>query len=652
MFDFRFVRAFPLLFLVLAVDCPAGVPAERLSPELFFRAPDLARVRLSPDGRTIAGLNYEPNGASSLVLRDLGPNPSRVLRGSESMRISAFDWLNDQTLLIRSVRERIYVDGLYAVDRENIAKTKPLQLGYNLSLIGRPRARPKNALLWIQRVESDLSNDADLFEVSSDSTGWMSTRTVHNLNRRDITYPEPKSGSVLGYESDVVGELAVCYLYLDGRFQAHLFDAPSRQWVPLPFDAALTTILAVEADHEHLWISEFVGERGFEVRRFSVHTGERGPAVITDPRYNPGSGTPYFSLREGTLVGVTYEQRRARNVWLHPRFAALQAMVDRQLPATDNVVVSIDEAEERFLFFCESDRQPGAYFLLDTKQGTLAPVAHSTPWLANTDFPPTHAVKFTTRDHVQLDGYLTLPHGASPTKKAPLLVLCHGGPESRDSWTFDAETQFFASRGYAVLRPNYRGSSGFIPSLGHDRAFDYRLMHNDVTDATRTFRQLDVIDRQRVAIMGASFGGFLAMAGAAFEDGLYSCAITNSGVFDWETLIREAKWSGLPGEYQIMLDRVGKPGRDRTQFDQISPLASIDRVKIPVFVAHGKEDNVVDIEQSGKLVRALKRRDIPVETFFPDFELHGFSSPNRVKFYTAVEAFLAKHLGAARPAVK
>lgn len=643
------------LLLFLSSGAAATEPArENIPPESFFRGPDVMHARLSPDGKSVAALSYDDAGVSHLVLRKLGDPQVQVLRGSDKLRLHSFTWLNDERLLVQSAQRRIYVDGLYVVPRADLGGIKPLHVGHNLAIVGRPRARPKNVLLWVRRSqdESKIVNQIDLFETNSEKNVWTPTSPIDRVNRFEIPYPELSEGDVLGYESDVEGELALSYAYLQGRVQAFLFDAKKRTWRSLRLDAEQTTILAIESDHDHLWLSEHTPAAGFQVRRYSILTGERGPALATDPRYNPGEGTAYFSRREGTLVGVSYEQRRVRNVWFHPKFAALQAEVDRNLRDTDNRLVSMDDAEEVFLFYCTSDRQPGAYFVLDTKRGQLAPVAHSAPWLARTDFPPTHAIKFTTRDNVQLDGYLTLPRGASAHNKVPLVVLCHGGPESRDSWEFDAETQFLVSRGYAVLRPNYRGSSGFIPSLGHDCAFNYRQMHDDVTDATRTFRQLDAIDRRRVAIMGASFGGFLAVAGAAFENDLYVCAITHAGVFDWETLIKEAKWSGLPGEYQMMTDKLGKPGANRAQFDQISPLASADRIKVPIFTAHGREDNVVGIEQSWKLVRALKKNRVPVETFFPDFELHGFSAPNRVKFYTAVERFLAKNLAptvAAKP---
>jgi dipeptidyl aminopeptidase/acylaminoacyl peptidase len=137
----------------------------------------------------------------------------------------------------------------------------------------------------------------------------------------------------------------------------------------------------------------------------------------------------------------------------------------------------------------------------------------------------------------------------------------------------------------------------------------------------------------------------LAVSGAAFEEDLYRCAITNSGVFDWELLTKNAKWDGRPGEYEMLKDHVGKPGKDRDYFESISPLASIDNIKIPVFIAHGKDDNVVNLNQSTKLASGLKRRKIPVETFFPSDELHGFRSPeNKAEYYHRIEAFLAKYL--------
>lgn len=642
-----------ILFLVLIsniallAESKSGNPNPPAGPipiETLFRAPYLTRVRLSPDGKSIAGLNHDPSGSTNLALLDLGQPGVSVLKGSQKISPHTFRWLNDESLLIQSVEHKIYAGGIYAINRNDFGRLRPLSYG-NLSLIGFPLARPKNFILWQDLRDYELLNNAvQLMELSLDDFRKDSDATFNNRRYR-TKYPEPQEGTVLYYESDVVGELALCYTYFEGKVRALLYDAGTKKWERLRFDAESTTILAVETDHQHLWISEYNETEGFQVRRYSAATNERGPAVITDPLFNPGEGTVHFSLRENTFAGISYQQRRLRNVWLDSRYAGLQAAVDRLLPKTDNQLVDTDTKERYFLYYSFSDQIPGAYFLLDSEQGTLTPFAQAYPWLESSSFAPTHAIKFKARDGLELEGYLTVPRHASAQNKVPLVVLCHGGPSSRDTWRFDQEVQFLASRGYAVLQPNYRGSSGHKPSISKDWEYDYRRMHDDVTDAAKTFRQLDIIDKDRLAIMGASFGGYLAVSGAAFEDGLYRCAITNSGVFDWERLAKTAKWEGRPGEYEMLQDHVGQPGKDREYFDLISPMAAADNIRIPVFIAHGQHDNVVDLNQSTKLASHLKRRKVPVETFFPDDELHGFRSPkNLVKYYSRVEAFLARNL--------
>ena len=171
-------------------------------------------------------------------------------------------------------------------------------------------------------------------------------------------------------------------------------------------------------------------------------------------------------------------------------------------------------------------------------------------------------------------------------------------------------------------------------------------MRNDVTDATRAFIRTGLADPARVAIMGGSFGGYLAVAGVAFEEGVYRCAITECGVFDWKRLIESKKYTGRPAEYEILLDKIGHPDRDAKNLDDISPINHVDGIHVPVLIAHGTEDSVVDVAQSKRLASELRRRGVPCETFYRSVEGHGFFNyENRVEFYHRVEAFLAANLG-------
>jgi dipeptidyl aminopeptidase/acylaminoacyl peptidase len=261
---------------------------------------------------------------------------------------------------------------------------------------------------------------------------------------------------------------------------------------------------------------------------------------------------------------------------------------------------------------------------------------------------PMSIMKYKTRDGRQLDAYVTLPAGASKEKPAPLVVMPHGGPWVRDTWGFDSRAQYFASRGYAVLQPNYRGSPGYEWLFPEEDKWEFRKMHEDVTDATRAVFRTGFVDRQRVAIFGSSFGGYLALCGVAFEPDLYRCAVTFAGLFDWATTIKDAKFSQHTNpEYAVLLRRLGDPKQQEEKFTAISPLASVDKVKVPVFVAHGKEDTVVSAAESRRLVAELKRLRLPHEVMMMSDEGHGVSRlRTEVQFYSRIESFLHEHLAA------
>jgi dipeptidyl aminopeptidase/acylaminoacyl peptidase len=251
-----------------------------------------------------------------------------------------------------------------------------------------------------------------------------------------------------------------------------------------------------------------------------------------------------------------------------------------------------------------------------------------------------------TRDDHQIEAYLTLPAGATKENPPPLVVLAHGGPHARDAWGYDGEVQFLASRGYAVLQANYRGSSGYNWTFPAGDDWEFRKMHDDVTDAVKMLGKAGRIDPSRIAIMGTSFGGYLAVCGAAFEPDLYRCAITISGVFDWTQVINEKKSVQYDSAaYGIFLRNLGDPKANPAQFDRISPLRHIGDVRIPVFVAHGRDDEVADVAESRALISELEKFHVPHESLLVAREGHGMSfTKNQVELYTRIEAFLAKNL--------
>jgi dipeptidyl aminopeptidase/acylaminoacyl peptidase len=493
-------------------------------------------------------------------------------------------------------------------------------------------------LLWYRSVTGPKVQAARITELDADQKrGDVLVRTIRG----------PKGGTVDGWMSDRRGELALCQTWSKGRFHLFQYAPASGEWteVPLARDA---TPMGMDYDTRYAWVVVHAPDKGYELRRCNLATGALDEPVLTDPAYDIGAGILYFSPVAQRLAGVSYVQRKPVSFWFLKEFSVAQASIDRLRPDTDNVLVDFDRQVKKFLFAETGPRHPGTRELLDMGAKSIRGLGDAAPWLKGRPLLPVKPVSFKTRDGVGLEGYAAIPDGASAAHPVPLVVLVHGGPWARDTALYNPEVQFLVSRGYAVLQPNYRGSSGYRPEISRDHRFNFSRMHDDVTDATRGFLRTGIIDRKHVAIMGGSFGGYLAVTGVAFEGDLYCCAVSEAGVFDWRRQIEDERDLVESGESVPIIDEAANPAGDLSKLDEISPINHADQIRVPVLIAHGIEDTVVDVAQSRKLARILKARGVPVETFFRPLEGHGFFNyKDRVDFYHRVEASLAVNLGGA-----
>jgi dipeptidyl aminopeptidase/acylaminoacyl peptidase len=324
---------------------------------------------------------------------------------------------------------------------------------------------------------------------------------------------------------------------------------------------------------------------------------------------------------------------------LAPDFEALGEIADG-----DFQLVSRDDADKTWIVHYNCDRKAPSFWLYDRASRKGKFLFSTRPKLDGHELSPMRPVSIPARDGLTLHAYLTTPAGL-PAKNLPLVLNVHGGPWVRDIWGYHPEAQWLANLGCAVLQVNYRGSMGFGKKFLHagDREWGAK-MQDDLTDAVAWAVKEGVADAKRVAIYGGSYGGYAALAGAAFTPELYKCAVDIVGPSNIATLIRSIPpyWEPMKRVFAL---RVGDVEKEEDFLNSRSPLFSAHKIKIPLLIAQGANDPRVKQAESEMIVKALRDKGKPVEyLLFPD-EGHGFAKPeNRLKFYERAEAFLAAHL--------
>ncbi|WP_221032237.1 alpha/beta hydrolase family protein [Actomonas aquatica] len=608
---------------------PSTLTAAPLSPELASRKPEFINVQLSPDGTAIAYRRVGADDLMSLEILDLASGEKQGVAGTENADVGTFIWIDNRRLGMVLTKDKLHGLGMFVYDR----KTGRL-------------ARVNEGVQGFVSVPRDGGNRVYVRSYSDEAGVLMEISTLVDLNNRQATsnmsavrnrFPAVPQGIVLNYIPNVAGEPVLAVSFDEGRMLTFLLDREEESWSSLPLDPEETPILAVAEDDITAWVSRRTADGGSSIYRYDLLAQEWGEEVYHDSDYNLATTRLVLSRDGQKLEGVQYTRVRTHSEWFEDRLAVVHERLTAALEGYDIVLTDRASEAEKAIFVAVSSTEPGQYFLADLDTGAIQHVAASAPWLAGVPLSPTSSFGYPARDGLRLQAYLTLPATSDAKKPYPLIVLGHGGPWARDVWRYDGEVQFLASRGFAVLQPNYRGSTGFSVAVSETDRFDYRKMHDDVTDGVKALVKAGIADPDRLAIMGASFGGYLAVAGAAWEPDLYQVAITNVGVFDWEMRMTDQKGRSSFA-YQWQRKHLGD---DKEKIARFSPIHYTDNIRIPIFIAHGRKDPNVDISQSVRLERALKARDVPYETYYEKDSGHGFGAAEaQAAYLEAVDAFL------------
>lgn len=346
------------------------------------------------------------------------------------------------------------------------------------------------------------------------------------------------------------------------------------------------------------------GENLASLRPFDIRTMTFGEPIASQP--NRDTEGALTDIRGRFVASISTDDRVVYNFadkTLGAHFRGIEAFFQK----TCNVrLYDMNEDRTRFLAHVSGPRLPAAYYFYDLPNRRLEPVAVARPWLTEESLAPVEMLDIRTRDGASIRAYLTVPLASGPR---PLIVMPHGGPEARDSYDFDLFAQAFAAQGWLVLQPNFRGSGGYghaFAADGHGRWGD--RMQEDVEDAAAQVLATGRADPKRVAIWGASYGGYAALMGAVRRPDLYRAAVSVAGVSDLPEMLEDQKRGG--GEdspyYQLWVRRMGDPVKDAAKLASISPRRRAQDIKAPVLLIHGMDDAVVPVEQSKMMASALK----------------------------------------------
>lgn len=619
----------------------APVPADQPIPiSDFFRPAILQQPSFNPSGTHIAAIVTAAEDRHQLLVYDLAAKTTEFVSGSGDKDIYAVAWLNDTRLIFNLAARKMYGLGLMAANIGALSDAYPLLQYYGSSVIAIPPQDRLRPLVWNRYDSLETQRDLGVSIINTDLRGG----NVVNLVAAGANHSKPDGGLTTGYLADRDGRLAFAFTADQGNLAMHrLADG---KWVRCPVDLEQIDVVgAGDAPGQVVVIGPRQADKPRALQFMDAATGQLGDVILQDKAYD-FNGWLYRNPATQDIIGAMFNRNGPRSIWFNEDYKALQKILDGFFPGQVVRLIGSNEAQTRFLVACFSDRQPVIYNWVDLEKRTAGLFKNSAPWIDPARMSSVNIIKIKTRDGRSVDGYLTLPAGATKQNPPPLIVLPHGGPWARDYWGYDGEAQFFASRGYAVLKPNYRGSTGINWMFPQEDEWDFAKMHDDVTDATKTMIASGLVDRDRIAIMGASFGGYLAISGVVKEPDLYRCAVTNAGVFDWEDQVRHHKFNQYDSPaFGRLIRKLGNPDDHPEKFAAISPGRQAGRIKVPVFVAGGKDDQTVEITQSRDLISALQKHGVPHETLLVRDEGHGMAHlDNQVELYGRLEAFFAKHL--------
>ena len=622
------LKSISLSIILIGCSNQMNTKAPLVPMEDFFRNPEKSSFRISPDGNYIAYMKPWKNRMNVHVVNIESNNETR-LTSSEERSIYGFLWLGDQR--IGYVKDDggdedlhffgVNIDGTNEIDLTPFEKVQA-------------------------RIIDDLEDDPDhvIIGLNKRDTRVHDPYRV-NVNTGDMEMIAKNPGNISGWMTDHSGKLRMA-ITSDGVNTSLLYRDTEKD----DFQTILTTDFKITVspllftfDNKNLYVASNRGRDKTAIFEFNIENAREGNLIFEHEDVDVSR--LMYSKKRKILTGVGYTIAKGEMTFFDKWRENIQNKLESKFQGYEVGITSFSKDESKAIVVTYSDRSRGAYYHYDVEKDKLTELGEISPWLNENHMAEMKPIEYTSRDGLTIHGYLTLPVG-SKGKNLPVVINPHGGPWVRDSWGYNSEVQFLANRGYAVLQMNYRGSTGYGKEFWTISFKQWgKSMQDDITDGVNWLIKEGIADPGRVAIYGASYGGYATLAGLAFTPDLYACGVDYVGVSSIFTMMES-----IPPYWELyrsmQYEMIGDPVKDKELLESVSPLLHVDKIKAPLFVAQGANDPRVKKSESDQMVEALKARGIDVPYMVKENEGHGFyNEENQFDFYREMEKFLKKHIG-------
>jgi dipeptidyl aminopeptidase/acylaminoacyl peptidase len=610
--------------------------------ELLFGDPEISGAQLSPDGKFLSFIKPY-NGTRNLWVKGLNEpfDKARVMTNDQARPVRGYFWSRDGRYLLYSQDKGGDENfNIYAVNpAEAPAAGQPVPAARDLTNLKGVR---------VQIINAPLSDPNTLYIGLNDrDKAW------HDLYKLNLTTGEK---TLVRQNTDRLG--AWVFDWNDQlRLASRSNPDGSTEWLRVegekmtPFYKTSideqSNVVGFAKDNRRVYVvtNQGKGRNLAEIVLLDPTTGKE-EVYQADPQKRVDVGGLVLSEKTHEPVYVSFEDDRMRRVWKDKGFEADFQKASAQLPGLDVRPASNTTDERLWLLAASSATQPAVVYLYNRQTKQLTKQYETRPQLKAADLADMKVVRYKSSDGLEIPAYLTLPKGVA-AKNLPVILVPHGGPWARDVYGFNAMHQFLANRGYAVLSPNFRASTGFGKKFLESGNGEWgRKMQDDLTWGVKYLISQGVADPKRVGIMGGSYGGYATLAGVTFTPDLYAAGVAIVAPSNLMTLLNTIPpyWEAIRQQFHR---RMGDPTTEegRAALARMSPLTSADKIKTPLMVVQGANDPRVNKAEADQIVVALRDRNYPVQYICAPDEGHGFARPvNNMAMLAAAEKFLAQHL--------